>query len=272
MRLEMKYKLQGFLICSALGLAAAGCGSDGEPQHAPQAPPDAVPASVPVSASKVTLGKLRGVLRAEVDVGSFRITKHPVTVSDYRRCVDAGTCRPPTYDCEFWPKATGGELDAAPMMCATVDQAANYCRWVGGALPRVEQWELAARGPNPTQYAWGNDAISCDRYRTTLPLVSGEIDCCGSNCLAPASLAVGRHTAGRSPSAVEDIMSPLDGELVAHDAKSLVAACRGTAAACIVRSLPGDPGSIGSVIGVPKDVTKPGIARNFGFRCAWSAT
>jgi serine/threonine-protein kinase len=43
------------------------------------------------------------------------------------------------------------------------DTAHEYCRSVGGALPREEEWEYAARGAKLRAYAWGSEGLDLGR-------------------------------------------------------------------------------------------------------------
>jgi formylglycine-generating enzyme required for sulfatase activity len=95
----------------------------------------------------------------EVTLTPFWIDRLLVTTSDYDRCVAASGCLP------------------LRRMQATNDypvfveylEAANYCAWLGKRLPTEDEWELAARGPEPRAYPWGDElplappANYCDR-------------------------------------------------------------------------------------------------------------
>jgi formylglycine-generating enzyme required for sulfatase activity len=44
-----------------------------------------------------------------------------------------------------------------PVVNVTLFQANTYCQWLGQRLPKREEWERAARGPNGTAWPWGNE-------------------------------------------------------------------------------------------------------------------
>lgn len=62
-------------------------------------------------------------------------------------------------DGEFRPK-TG--YDVHPAIEVTWYGALAYCQWVGGWLPSEARWEYVARGPERTDYPWGNEAPTCN--------------------------------------------------------------------------------------------------------------
>ena len=55
---------------------------------------------------------------------------------------------------EKGPKAA--ELPAHPVTQISGDDAVAYCRWIGGRLPSLDEWEAAARGGVGTKYPWGD--------------------------------------------------------------------------------------------------------------------
>jgi hypothetical protein len=100
--------------------------------------------------------------------------QHPVTLSDYwidrieitndqyRLCVDAGTCAPPSNR-EYFDLRVYGNF---PVTDVTYEAAATYCLWVATqtgqviGLPTEAQWEKAA-GWDPVsetqrEYPWGD--------------------------------------------------------------------------------------------------------------------
>ncbi len=88
----------------------------------------------------------------EVALDAFWIDKTEVTNAQYQRCVAAGACT--ERGCPEQAELAG---DTQPVVCVTWEQAQAYCQWVGGSLPSEAQWEYAARGPQGTQYPWGNE-------------------------------------------------------------------------------------------------------------------
>lgn len=252
--------------------ASAACGTGGSPAPAePLAPPEAVPEAVSVPGARVEVGFARGRSRRRQDVPGSRVAKHPVTRARYAECVAAGACGA--------PGAAGGECAAgeggatergagaarAPELCATASQAARYCRWVGGALPALEQWLLAARGPEVRRHPWGEELASCEQHPQAA-------DCAEAEGVAPvggegAALArpVGKHPAGASPSGVEDVLL-VRRERVTASAGSAQGACAGEGG-CVVSGR--DPGAIDGVeVGNVAAAEQPPAM----FRCVWEVT
>lgn len=132
-----------------------------------------------------------------VFVSAFAIDRTEVTVSAYRRCVEAGRCTPPNTTGQF----CGGEFRSAnnwivggrgdhPINCVNWQQANDYCAWKGMRLPTEAEWEMAARGTDGRKYPWGNDTPTCGRA-----VIREEGRGCGTN----ATMSVGSKPAGASP-------------------------------------------------------------------------
>jgi serine/threonine protein kinase/ribosomal protein L40E len=83
----------------------------------------------------------------------FFIDAYEVTCEQYKKCVDANQCAPPsTWANGNYP--TGDERH--PVTGVSWDDAETYAGWVGKRLPTEEEWEFAARGPKSLKYPWGN--------------------------------------------------------------------------------------------------------------------
>ncbi len=249
-------------VIGILGLV--GCGKDDEPR----APADAIPAATDAISGSVTIGAVGTRNTASVVVSPVKLSRAPILVHDYRRCVESGACTPPTrsdsacsssgLDGRTWTPSPE-RREWIPLTCATPDQASRYCRWVGGRLPRLEEWELAARGADVHRYAWGDRAPTCDdvlrlRFRSNDPAAS-----CGSSPLGD-DMAVGKHPSGRGNGVLDDVLVTR-GEYVSPPKVDVPGSCTGKA--CVVRGA--SPGAIEQVIpaGSPVDLEAA------GFRCAW---
>lgn len=68
-----------------------------------------------------------------VEVGSFCLDREPILVESYEQCAAQGVCRP-RVECLDQPRNY-------PVNCVNWADAQNYCRWRGGTLPSVAQWE-----------------------------------------------------------------------------------------------------------------------------------
>lgn len=267
-------KRLGMWWAVALAALGVGCAQDSAPER-PRAPADAVPEAVTVGGGSLTEGTATGRIRKMREVSAFRIAKSPVTVGQYRRCVDARACTRPSIDSGFCSKGFGSAVldgptyevgdEAVPVTCASVEQAAGFCRWVGGRLPTPPEWQLAARGPDVRRHAWGDSIASCTRHwRIAFSDASGA--CCGGECKDPAVGRVSARIEGASPAGVFDVLSTR-GELVAADPESPWPSCRDRSHGCVAAG--NGPGAI--------DVFLPGssmteAALPAGFRCVWEVS
>ena len=93
-----------------------------------------------------------------VTLTAFWIDQTEVTNGRYRQCELAGACSSPTETGSHYRSAYYGTQEFAdyPVIFVRRDQAATYCRWVGGRLPSEAEWEYAARGPHGSIFPWGD--------------------------------------------------------------------------------------------------------------------
>ena len=123
-----------------------------------------------------------------IDVPAFAIDAYEVHEARYAACVAASACVALPLTGEPG-RALGG---------VTLDEAARFCAWAGGALPSAEQLAFAAAGPTGRRYAWGDTGAVC--RRAAWGLVRGP---CGENAMGPE--ITGSHPDGVSPEGVFDL-------------------------------------------------------------------
>lgn len=107
-----------------------------------------------------------------LQVRDFMLDVREVSVGDFRKCVQAGACRPrmrlPRTDSRHsfargcrHPRLQRKHL---PVNCISFNQANEYCAWKGERLPTADEWMWEARGGDEARpWPWGTSEITCSR-------------------------------------------------------------------------------------------------------------
>ena len=104
-----------------------------------------------------------------VTLAAFKLGKIPVTVAEFKKCVEAGKCTSEHYytvsnnlSCNYNNYIHGAGWLNHPMNCVDWYGAKEYCEAIGGRLPTEEEWEYASTHNGTehlnTEYPWGNDS------------------------------------------------------------------------------------------------------------------
>ena len=103
-----------------------------------------------------------------VKIKSFLMSKTEVTVGQYRKCVEVGTCSS-ANTCDYgdpnWTSSPSRKEDH-PINCVNWSQARTFANWAGGDLPSEAEWEYAARGGEGFKYAGSNDPDKVAWYKS----------------------------------------------------------------------------------------------------------
>lgn len=75
----------------------------------------------------------------------FCIARYPVTYVQLKAYQKHLETLPGVDEPDHFPAQTKWEI------------ANKFCEWVGGRLPTADEWQLAAQGPTPRLYPWGDE-------------------------------------------------------------------------------------------------------------------
>ncbi len=89
------------------------------------------------------------------ELAMFLLLSTEVSAAQFRLCVQAGAC---TYAQAENDASTYSNLVLAdhPINLVTPEEAKNFCTWVGGRLPSVQEWYATANGGDDRLYPWGD--------------------------------------------------------------------------------------------------------------------
>jgi formylglycine-generating enzyme required for sulfatase activity len=123
-------------------------------------PPEAVVLGVPDNAPPAVRG-LRRARHVTAPSAAYEIQQHEVSWGELDPWLERNT------DLRFPPPPGvppfGQDRRTLPASGVPWETAHQYCRAVGGSLPREEEWEYAARGARLRPYPWGDEAIDLGR-------------------------------------------------------------------------------------------------------------
>ncbi|MDB4989891.1 MAG: Serine/threonine kinase [Myxococcaceae bacterium] len=135
----------------------------------------------------------------------YCIDRTPVTVAEYRRCVEASACSEPHKPLDYNYGRAG--RDNHPVNGVEWGQADAYCTWAKKRLPTDAEWELAARGTDGRKYPWGNEEPDDTRLWWSR---SEERE---------GTSPVGSHPAGASPYGVLEMLGNVSQWVADYQAK-----------------------------------------------------
>lgn len=91
---------------------------------------------------------------ADVSVAAFHLDRTEVTLGDFRSFL-AETQRDEPSGWSLHPPPVGAGTADLPVAGVSAADAAAFCHWAGGRLPREVEWERAAVGAEGRTFPWG---------------------------------------------------------------------------------------------------------------------
>ncbi|MEE9338047.1 MAG: SUMF1/EgtB/PvdO family nonheme iron enzyme [Methylococcaceae bacterium] len=111
--------------------------------------------SIPADMVVISGGLLKSAYsESEIAVDSFLMDLMPVTNRQYNDFIKETNYSPPEH---WWNKNLVKDLLDHPVVGVSYEDAIQFADWIGKRLPKVKEWEIAARCPDNRRFPWGDN-------------------------------------------------------------------------------------------------------------------